>query len=133
MTMSPAQTIVPREAAPRVLHAVPKPTPKLHQSHQRQVVAIEDDLYSATYELVHQRDDLKQAISDDDEHALARAERALDDGDYVLCREMIRAARFLAKNEDAAARRAETRRRAAQGHQQSATGRIEALATGRTS
>jgi hypothetical protein len=135
MTVSPAQTIVPREAPVRVLRAVPKPkpAPKLHQSHQRQVVAIQSDVIEATAELVYQRDDLKQAISDADDCALARALRALEDGDYALCREMIRVARFAIKNEDTAARRAETRRRAAQGHQQSAAGRIEVMTTGQGS
>lgn len=118
--------------APRALRPAPKPAPvRLGQRVARALVAVESDLFDSTAELVHQRADLVEAASPQNNALLERALRALDDGDVALARELIRAALVIEHAEDAAALRAERRRVAAHDGNRSAIGGCERMLTGR--
>lgn len=124
--------------APIVAQTVPARTPSQRRrplvtapAAVAALVDVEGDLFGASIELIHQRDDLREAAGDENNKALRRALRALDEGDVSLARDLIRAALFAEDAEDAAIRRAEQRRDAAHGHQKAAAGRVERLVSAR--
>lgn len=105
--------------------------PKLHQSHQRALVRIEDDIVEASCELTYQRDDLIEAANPENNRLLEEALLALQRGDVVLARQLIRSALDIENAEDAAARRAQQRRDDAHAFTRSAAGRMETVLVGR--
>jgi hypothetical protein len=111
------------------LRPVPKPIPIVRGHVARALVAVESDLFDATTELVHQRADLVEAASPENNALLERVLRI--EGLPPLARELIRAALFIEQAEDAAARRAERRRAAAHDFDRSAIGGCERMLTGR--
>lgn len=134
-----AQQTAPRTGQRQTpaVRPVPKPQPRpvakpLAMGHARIAVeGIEDELFAAATDLVRQRADLIEAATPENNRLMRRALRALDDDDKTLARELLVAAIFIEDNEDAAARRAETRRERVHGRQKNAVARAEQMITGR--
>jgi len=124
MNMPSTATILPDLPPAAAAPAIPRTV-------QRALVAIEGDAYSASTELVDQRDDLAAAAIHDAEHDAA-LERALSvDGLPAFARELIRMAMAADEAEDAAITQAGERRDRAHGHTRAIAGRVERTLTGR--
>lgn len=135
MAVHPIEPIIARSASKRTpsVRPAPKPAPRpqARGGVAYELVDIEGELFEASAELVYQRDDLAEAASDENNRALVRAIRAIDDGDYVLARDLIRVALMVEETEDAAVERARRRRETIHGRTRNATARVDGLLTGK--